>query len=491
VRSGRGQRDEFTQFYKAAYPELLAQVLAITGDANIAKAATKTTLAKAWRAWPTLRQAPNPLVRTRWSAVLVAAEHGSSDVQPVEAVQELTGEAGEDAVLVAAMQLLPPVQRRALVLHYMGGVSVNDLAALSGSSAQHIELLLDDGFTTLAEALDWADDDTSYDADDTAVDGSTSELDEASSPDDLDLRFDWTADALADAAARLPDGMTVPSAAAMLRRAALVRWSTRAVPVAAGAACIAVVVVVAQPGAATDYTRPAIYAQNDNGTGTGIDLPPLPAIVPDSSPPLADAPGPQAAPTVRLRSLALTSLLNPPATAQPSGGAGSSQGTSRAVSASSPSGGGTSSTGSSGSTSSTSGISGTSGATGSTGTTTTTSPGSTTTAPPSSTTTAPPSSTTVPTTQPTTETTVPVSTTTTDPTTQPVTTDPTPVDPTTTPPVIPSTTITTPTTVIEITTTTPTAVTTTDETTTADTTTPDSTTAEKTKADKTKAESDS
>ena len=38
----------------------------------------------------------------------------------------------------------------------MGGVSVRHLAALSGSSAEHIELLLDDGFTALAGSLEWS-----------------------------------------------------------------------------------------------------------------------------------------------------------------------------------------------------------------------------------------------------------------------------------------------------------------------------------------------
>jgi RNA polymerase sigma-70 factor (ECF subfamily) len=161
VRSGRGLRDEFSAFYASAYPELVAQLLAITGDAGLARAATATTLAKAWRSWPTLRQAADPLVRARWSAVMVAAEHQSTAkpraTKSTRAVVDDGGEVTEDAVLLAALRLLPPVQRRALVLHYMGGVSVNHLAALSGSSAEHVELLLDDGFTALADSLDWAD----------------------------------------------------------------------------------------------------------------------------------------------------------------------------------------------------------------------------------------------------------------------------------------------------------------------------------------------
>lgn len=495
MRSGRGLRDEFSAFYASAYPELVAQLLAITGDAGLARAATATTLAKAWRSWPTLRQAADPLVRARWSAVMVAAEHQSTAkpraTKSTRAVVDDGGEVTEDAVLLAALRLLPPVQRRALVLHYMGGVSVNQLAALSGSSAEHVELLLDDGFTALADSLDWADepaadpdadgatldgaaDDDTPDLDDTAATNHTAAADgdvapEAHGPDadpdldadpddDLDLRFDWTAEALADTAARLPAEVTAPSPAGMLRRAALVRWSARAIPVAACAACVAAIgMVAAQAGSPADYARPAIYA--NNGSGAGVPAVPAEAAEPDLGgiviTPAAVAP---AGPVVRLRSVALTALLDPG-----SGGSGSS-GQGPAGSASSASGSSASGSSASGSAAaatvasgggSTGAGSGGSSAGGSTSTGSTTPPttpasgggtsgggtGGTTPGTTSSTpTTTPP--------VPTTTETTPATPTTTAPTT--TTTEPTPVDPTTTTTPAPATT-TTPTSVIETT----------------------------------------
>ena len=299
MRGARGLRDEFSTFHALAYPQLAAQTLAITGDAGITRAAAAATLMRVWRSWPSLRGTADVLVRARWTAVLVAAERESTTpVRPQQAgdaVQEITGAAvAADTVVVAALQRLPRVQRRALVLHYMGGVSVRHLSELSGSSAEHIELLLDDGFTALAGSLVWS-----------AADDEHEDL------DGPDMSFDWVSEALADTAARLPAQIPAPPPTVLLRNAAVVRWSVRAIPVAGVAACAAVVAAVALPEPA-EVHGPAIYVQHGSGAEgvapiyvSGSDLAPEPAV---------DG-GPSPEPTVRLRSIALTSLLDtPPAT---------------------------------------------------------------------------------------------------------------------------------------------------------------------------------
>ena len=225
MRSARGSRGEFSAFYATAYPELLAQSVAITGDAVLAEAVTKDALMRAWSAWPALSGTADPLPPVRWRAVQIAAERAkgtkgdpkSADIAAPDA------EADESAILVTALQRIPFGQRWPLVLHYMADVAVTDLARLSGRSAERIEVLLDDGFIALAAALSW-DDDATID------------------PDEVEeRRLDWTADALADAAAALPADITSPSPAAMLRRMALSRWSRRVAPVAAVAASVAAV----------------------------------------------------------------------------------------------------------------------------------------------------------------------------------------------------------------------------------------------------------
>jgi RNA polymerase sigma-70 factor, ECF subfamily len=292
VRGGRGFRDEFSAFHASAYPQLAAQTLAITGDAVITRAATDTTLGRVWRSWPSLRTAADVLVRARWTAVLVAAEQESTagvehaDAAVAAAVEQITGAvaATADTVVVVALQRLPRVQRRALVLHYMGGVSVRHLSELSGSSAEHVELLLDDGFTALAGSLEWSGPDDPGDA------------------DGPDLSFDWVAEALTDTAARLPEHIPAPLPKALLRNATAVRWSVRAIPVAACAACAAVMAAIAQPAPPGPQVS-ATYAAPAGGAVGGV------VAHADRSEPGPTVDG-GSDPDVRMRSIALKSLLD-------------------------------------------------------------------------------------------------------------------------------------------------------------------------------------
>jgi hypothetical protein len=168
----------------------------------------------------------------------------------------------------------------------MGGVSVRHLSALSGSSAEHIELLLDDGFRALASSLEWSE------------------------PHDLDgpdLSFDWVAEALADTAARLPEQIPAPAPTALLRNAAVVRWSVRAIPVAGVAACAALMAAVVHPEPPEVHVS-AVYPQHGgaaDGSASAAYAAPS-GLAPE---PAADA-GPRPNPAVRMRSIALTSLLD-------------------------------------------------------------------------------------------------------------------------------------------------------------------------------------
>ena len=120
------------------------------------------------------------------------------------------------------------------------------------------------------------------------------------------MSFDWVSEALADTAARLPAQIPAPPPTVLLRNAAVVRWSARAIPVAGVAACAAVIAAVALPEPA-EVHGPAIYVQHGSGAEgvapiyvSGSDLAQEPAV---------DG-GPSPEPTVRLRSIALTSLLD-------------------------------------------------------------------------------------------------------------------------------------------------------------------------------------
>ena len=168
VRGGRGLRDEFSAFHASAYPQLVAQT---AGDHRRRRVSPGPPPRRRWRGCGA-RGRPCGRRPTCWCAPagprFIAAERESTAPSDGRRrPRRRRDRPGRRSTTAEPTPRTPSswrrcsgcrrVQRRALVLHYMGGVSVVDMAALSGSSAEHIELLLDDGFTALAESLVWAD----------------------------------------------------------------------------------------------------------------------------------------------------------------------------------------------------------------------------------------------------------------------------------------------------------------------------------------------
>lgn len=219
-------RAEFDTFFKSAYPWLASQLRAITGDAEAAHRAVDEAFVRCWRSWASVRRTADPTGWVRWTALRVAASTRRELPFRRRAPEPSAVTAdSEEAVVLDALHRLPASQRRAIVLHYMGEVTVAELARRSGSTPDAVEGLLDTGFDALVGLLTWPD----------------AEEDDGS----IDPRYDWTAEALGDTATRLAADVAVPSPAVVLQRAAVLRWARRAVPVAVSAACVSSVVVLA------------------------------------------------------------------------------------------------------------------------------------------------------------------------------------------------------------------------------------------------------
>ena len=165
----------------------------------------------------------------------------------------------ETGVLLAALARLSAAQRRAVVLHYMCGVPVTELARFSSLKAETVEQLLDDGFEALVELLDWPVDEPE--------DGT--EL--------VEGRYDWTAYALSDVSKALSDAVVVPSAGRVMRRAEMAHWTKRGVPSVGMAAVLASIVflsVATQPASdpmlpGTSYTYADPVRRHPPVPGTG------------------------------------------------------------------------------------------------------------------------------------------------------------------------------------------------------------------------------
>ena len=149
----------FDAFYLTTSARLVRQLALLTGDLGEAEDVTQEAYARAWLAWPEVRDyaSPEAWVRTvarrlavsRWrrmrNATLAWARHGS----PAEP-RELDP---SHVALVAALGRLPHRQRVAVVLHHLADLSVEEVARETGASVSAVKQQLVRGRAALAGLL--------------------------------------------------------------------------------------------------------------------------------------------------------------------------------------------------------------------------------------------------------------------------------------------------------------------------------------------------
>jgi RNA polymerase sigma-70 factor (ECF subfamily) len=149
----------FAEFYGATYRGVVAQLFAYTGDLTEAQEATQEAYVRAWARWQKIVEYDEPrawvcrvayrVAVSRWRRARTAAEiwrrQGPPPVGPAPD--------GASADLVAALRRLPEAQRRAVVLHYLGGFSVAEIAALDGVADGTVKSRLSRGRDALARLL--------------------------------------------------------------------------------------------------------------------------------------------------------------------------------------------------------------------------------------------------------------------------------------------------------------------------------------------------
>ncbi|MEV6319219.1 SigE family RNA polymerase sigma factor [Streptomyces sp. NPDC051776] len=138
--SGMSNEATFDAFYAATAKRLVASVYAMTGDLAEAEDAVQEAYVRAWQRWDRLTREGDPLpwVRTVASRLAISTwrrtrnrlraqlRHG-----PAPHVPELS----EDRVaLVNALRELGPDQRRAVVLHHLLDLPVEQVARETGVS---------------------------------------------------------------------------------------------------------------------------------------------------------------------------------------------------------------------------------------------------------------------------------------------------------------------------------------------------------------------
>ena len=153
---GQGDYDEL---YAACGDRLVRQVYALTGDLAEAQDVVQEAFVRAWQHWRTVQVHPDPEAWVRTTARRLAVSRWRRLRNSRVAWQRYGPPPDQAAVgpqtvaLVAALRQLPEAQRRALVLHHLGGLTVDEVAAETGSPAGTVKARLSRGRTALAALL--------------------------------------------------------------------------------------------------------------------------------------------------------------------------------------------------------------------------------------------------------------------------------------------------------------------------------------------------
>ncbi|ARP71062.1 SigE family RNA polymerase sigma factor [Streptomyces pluripotens] len=151
--------EEFDDFYAAAFPRLVGQLYAFTGDHAEAQDVVQEAFVKAWdrRASFDAASAPEAWIRTVATRLAVSrfrrARRWLELVRKDAPPEQTPGPGPEHVALVTALRELPRPQRLAMVLYHVCDLSVDQIAAETGSPAGTVKARLARGRAALARHL--------------------------------------------------------------------------------------------------------------------------------------------------------------------------------------------------------------------------------------------------------------------------------------------------------------------------------------------------
>jgi RNA polymerase sigma-70 factor (ECF subfamily) len=154
---------EFDAFYLGTATRITRRLILFTGDRLEAEDVTQEAFERAWLRWSTVRECSSPeawvrtvaqrLAISRWRRVRNTAtawrRHGAAPDVPEPDAQHVA--------LMSALNRLPVQQRRAVVLHHLVDLPVEEVAAETGSSVAAVKKQLERGRAALADLLEDTD----------------------------------------------------------------------------------------------------------------------------------------------------------------------------------------------------------------------------------------------------------------------------------------------------------------------------------------------
>jgi RNA polymerase sigma-70 factor, ECF subfamily len=129
------EASSFDEFYRGSYRRNLLYAYALTGDLADAQDVVQEAYVRAWQRWSHLQRYDDPEMWVRTVAWRLAANRwralrNATRLWARLGVSTEVDEPSPDTVtLIAALRRLPDAQRRAIVLHHLRGLSVEEVAA--------------------------------------------------------------------------------------------------------------------------------------------------------------------------------------------------------------------------------------------------------------------------------------------------------------------------------------------------------------------------
>jgi len=153
-----GSELDFDQFYAANFASLGVQLYAYFGDRAEAQDIAQEAFCRAWQRWSKVSAYDDPVAWVRRVAWRLAISRWRRTKTALAFVrrqrEEHVPEVSPDRVALAtALATLPATQRRAVVLHYLAGMQITEIAAQEGVAEGTVKSWLHRARAALATRL--------------------------------------------------------------------------------------------------------------------------------------------------------------------------------------------------------------------------------------------------------------------------------------------------------------------------------------------------
>jgi RNA polymerase sigma-70 factor, ECF subfamily len=149
---------DFDEFYAAKFDVLRAQIYAYLGDRTEAQDLVQEAFCRAYSKWKKISRYEDPYAfvrRVAWNLATSRLRRQKTSMNFLRRQREehTDGPSPDRVALVAALAKIPPQLRKAVVLHYLGHLSVAEIAEQEDVAEGTVKSWLSRGRAALASHL--------------------------------------------------------------------------------------------------------------------------------------------------------------------------------------------------------------------------------------------------------------------------------------------------------------------------------------------------